>query len=98
MEIIRRAHHVGVLSHYCKSAQRCLGDRGIPDLALVGMFGAAWAEVKTPNCPTLSPAQTTWKHALIAAGQTYYVVWPVDLDNGKVDRILDGLAQGAAAA
>jgi hypothetical protein len=46
-EIMRRATRHHVLSHYCAKSLRCRGDRGMPDLLLVGAYGAAWVEVKT---------------------------------------------------
>jgi len=92
-EIQARASRRGVLSHYCHRAQFCQGDNGIPDLQLVGPFGAAWAEVKSPY-DRLEPEQTTWMHALKAAGQLHYVVRPQGLDDGSVDAMLDRLAYG----
>lgn len=86
-----------MLTHYCPDSRRCDGDRGMPDLLLVGMFGAAFVEVKTPN-DRLKPEQTTWKHALRAAGQEYHVVRGDMLLNGIVDGMIDGLALGQHAA
>lgn len=93
-EIIKRAHQLGVLTHYCRESQRCLGDRGLPDLVCVGAFHGAFIEVKTPACPTLTAAQVTWKHQVKAAGLIHYVVGPEALDNGAMDRILGYLATG----
>ena len=87
----------GVLTHYCPDSRRCEGDRGLPDLLLVGMYGATFLKVKTPN-DTLRPEQTTWKHALRPAGQEYHVIRGDMLLNGIVDGILDGLALGAKVA
>lgn len=98
-EIIRRAHRAGVLSHYCRASQRCLGSRGIPDLYLVGMYHAGHIEVKTDACSTLSPAQTTWRHALMAAGVLYEVMFERDLEaGGAVDMFLGFLTTGSAVA
>lgn len=97
VEIQSRARRRGVLSHYCPDSRRCDGDRGIPDLLLVGMFGAAFVEVKAPH-DRVKPDQTTWKHALRAAGQEYHLVHGDALLNGVVDGILDGLAHGQAHA
>lgn len=94
-EIIRRAHKIGVLSHYCRESQRCLGDRGTPDLLLVGHYRAAFIEVKTPACPTLSSNQVTWMHAIKASGGIHYVLGAEALDNGVVGQILDYLMGGA---
>lgn len=89
-EIQRRAAERGVISHYCKRPVSCSGDRGLPDLVLVGPFGVAWIEVKMPG-DNLDPGQTTWKHALIAAGQRHYVLNPNDLtwdDGASLSAIL----------
>jgi hypothetical protein len=89
--IQERAKKRGILTHYCGPAKLCKGDRGAPDLVLAGMFGAAWIEVKTPG-DQLDPGQTTWKYALLAAGQEHYVIRPPDLEDGRVDGLLDRLA------
>lgn len=92
-----RARRRGVLSHHCPDSRRCDGDRGLPDLLLVGMFGAAWIEVKSPG-DRLKPDQVTWKHALGAAGQVYQVVREGDLDDGgAVNMLLLFVSEGIAA-
>jgi hypothetical protein len=92
-EIQARARKRGILTHYCGPGLRCQGDRGAPDLVAVGMFGAAWIEVKTAN-DRLKPDQTTWMHALKAAGQAHYVVRELQLRDGGLDAMLDNLAHG----
>lgn len=92
-EVQRRAKTRGILTHYCHQAQRCTGDRGLPDLVCAGMHGAAWIEVKSPY-DRLDPPQTTWMHALKAAGQAHHVIRETQLADGTVDAILDGLAYG----
>lgn len=92
-----RAKTRGVLSHYCHRAVRCSGDRGLPDLVLVGAWNIAWCEVKTPSCPTLDSGQTRWRHALRAAGQIHEVMGERDLEpGGAVDMMLSFVATGAA--
>lgn len=92
-EIQARGRKLGILSHYCPKAQHCKADRGLPDLVMVGPHRAAFIEVKT-EYGRMEPDQTTWMHALIGAGELHYVVRTADLDNGKVDAILDTLAYG----
>lgn len=92
-EIQTRATAAGVLSHYCGRSERCQGDRGMPDLFLVGMHGSAWVEVKTPSSPSMSPAQVQWAYQLRAAGQVHYIVQAAALDNGQVNMII-GLLTG----
>lgn len=91
--IQQRAKARGVLTHYCGPALRCKGDRGAPDLICVGRFRACWIEAKSPY-GRLEPEQTTWQHALKAAGQQHYVIREADLESGLVDGLLDGLAYG----
>ena len=90
-EIQARATKRGMLSHYCGHAIHCKGDRGAPDLFVVGPYGMAWFEVKTGGAD-LSPGQTSWRHMLTAADQTYLVAVEAHLDDGRIDRMLDGLA------
>lgn len=97
-EIQARAKRLGILSHYCRNAKTCQGDRGLPDLVLVGPFGGCWVEVKMPG-DKLDPGQVIWKHALFAAAQTYYIVGPDDLtrsssEQGAVNWILGALCVG----
>jgi len=92
-EIQRRARELGILTHYCHQAKHCTADRGMPDLVLVGPHRAAFVEVKT-EWAQMKPEQTTWMHALTAAGQLHYLVRPADLDGGRVDGILESLAYG----
>lgn len=96
-EIQSRATAAGVLSHYCGRSQQCDGDRGLPDLILVGVHGAAWVEVKTPRSPGMSADQVQWAYQLRAAGQTHYIVQAAALDNGEVELILGLLSGGPGA-
>lgn len=97
-EIQARARRRGVLSHYCHNSIRCEGDRGLPDVLLVGHYGVAFVEVKTPG-DQLKPAQTTWKHALKAAGQLHEVMHEGDLAPGHaIDMLLAFVSTGEAAA
>ena len=97
-EIQKRAKARGLLSHYCGSAERCHGDRGMPDLVLAGPFGVAWVEVKTPG-DRLRPEQTSWRYMLQAAGEVYEVMGERDLaPGGAVDMLLSFAATGDATA
>jgi len=95
-EIQRRAKLRGIRTHYCGSSIRCTGDKGKPDLFIVGPFGSAWLEVKTAG-DDLRPDQTTWRHMLIAAGQVHYVIGEAQLNDGAVDALLRFVATGEAA-
>lgn len=92
-EIMARARQFNILAHYCGRSQSCQGDKGMPDLLLVGFYHAAFVEVKMPH-DQLEPEQTSWRHQLQAAGMLHYVVGPGALINGQVDRLLTFLATG----
>jgi len=68
---------------------------GFPDLVLVGPGGVAYRELKTDR-GTLSPEQTTWKWALLAAGQDWAIWRPSDLASGLIRAELDGLMAARA--
>lgn len=93
LEIQNRAKKRDVLTHYCGRALHCKGDRGAPDLILVGHYGVAWVEVKTGGAG-LETAQTTWMHALKASGQTHYIIGEKQLGDGTLDALLDNLIYG----
>lgn len=97
-EIQARASSRGLLSHYCGQATRCKGDRGLPDVLVVGGHGLVWIEVKTPG-DRLSPEQVKWKYTLQAAGEVYEVMDEQDLAaGGAVDMILSFASSGDVAA
>jgi hypothetical protein len=87
-EIQARAKRRGILTHYCGRAQHCKGDRGSPDLVLVGPYHTGWIEVKMPG-DTRKPEQTTWFHALRAGGQLYEQMGPADLDRSPLHSVAD---------
>ena len=93
-EIQAQAKARGVLTHYCGSAERCHGDRGLPDLLLVGDYHLGWIEVKLPG-DKLKPDQVTWYYKLRASGQLYERMGPDDLaEGGGVDLFLGFLTEG----
>jgi hypothetical protein len=78
--------------HHCEDPRwRCAGPPGLPDLFICGRRGALWAEVKPHRGARLRPDQTTWKYALLAAGQQWYLWTGEDLASGEIRRILEGL-------
>lgn len=92
-EIQRRASARGILSHYCGRAVACRGDRGQPDLVLVGAQHTGFVEVKMPS-DTRDPGQTTWYHKLRGTGALVEQMGPRDLDSGVVDLFLTFLNEG----
>lgn len=96
-EIQARAEIRGVLSHYCRSALRCTGAPGLPDVLLAGRNGIAWIEVKTAG-DRMRPDQTRWKYVLKASGQICEVMTERDLaPGGAVDMMFSFIATGDAA-
>lgn len=63
---------------------------GFPDLVIAGPGGVIFRELKIPR-GSLSPTQTDWKYALLAAGADYDVWLPSHLP-GLISRTLDKLA------
>ncbi len=74
--------------HHNKKRQNLTG---FPDLFLCGRQHVAFRELKKQYMPRTSPAQTTWKYALLAAGQDYEQWQPRDLESGRIERELDHL-------
>jgi hypothetical protein len=74
--------------HHNKKRQNMTG---FPDLFLCGSKHIAFRELKRQNRPRTSPEQTTWKYALLAAGQDYKQWQPSDLKSGRIERELDYL-------
>lgn len=93
-EIQARAQARGILTHYCGPGERCKGDRGMPDLILVGGSYVAWVEVKTLG-DRLKSLQTRWRYALLAIGAVYRIMYEYDLrPGGAVDVMLSLVADG----
>jgi len=87
-QIQLRARAQNILTHYCGRAERCCGDRGQPDLILVGAWNVAWVEVKS-RYADLAPDQTTWFHTLRGSGQVCEILNEHDLEpGGAVDALL----------
>lgn len=88
-EVIELAAKHGVLVHACLDGRKCAGDKGCPDLLLVGSYGTMFVELKS-DYGQLKPEQTTWRYRLIAAGGTgSWDIWrPDDLDSGAIEEVL----------
>ena len=93
-EVISRCERRGIrwvhidTPHHNKKRQNLTG---FPDLFLCGRTRVAFRELKKQYSRTSSPQQTTWKYALLAAGQDWAIWQPSDLESGRIDRELDSL-------
>lgn len=61
-----------------------LGDRGFPDLVLVGHGRLLFRELKTET-GTLQPTQAAWRDALVSAGCDWKLWRPSDGDEMEAD-------------
>lgn len=67
-----------VLWHHCQDPRYCSGQRGLPDLIVVGPGGVLFPELKT-EAGQLSLYQRRWRWMLTAAGQPWCLYRPRDL-------------------
>lgn len=72
--------------------QRVAGNKGFPDLLVIGPGGALYRELKTMNGMGpgggLRPDQTVWRDRLLAGGQDWAVWTPHDLETGRIEQQL----------
>jgi hypothetical protein len=70
--------------------QRIAGNKGFPDLMVVGPGGVLFRELKTMDGMSrgLRPDQVTWRDRLKAAGQDWETWMPLDLDSGRIEKEL----------
>lgn len=92
-----------IFTHHCRPARTdkgwrtpIAGNRGFPDLVLIGPFGGIlWRELKSQR-GRLDPAQVVWGDRLRAGGGDWDVWRPDDWLSGRIERELKALAKGAA--
>lgn len=65
------------------------GDRGFPDLILVGNRRIIYVELKSDKS-YLAPEQKIWRDRLVAAGADYCVFRPRNWSAGKLEQLLRG--------
>ena len=85
--VLLRARAVGVLAHHCPRSERCQGNRGFPDLVLLGEHGLALAENKSDDGDTTAE-QDLWLWTATRAGIAAPVLRPAQLDDGTIETIL----------
>lgn len=79
---------LGVRWFHAHDARRSIP--GWPDLVLVGRYHLAFRELKS-EYGTLRPEQREWGYALAAAGASWDVWRPSDLDSGRIAAELQAL-------
>lgn len=89
-----------VLVNPARFTQRAASNRGFPDLVIYGPGGAIHRELKISlgYGRGLSPAQTTWRNRLQAAGQDWAIWTPRELRDGSIERELDAIETPRADA
>ncbi|HEV2927570.1 MAG TPA: hypothetical protein VGW74_02675, partial [Propionibacteriaceae bacterium] len=69
------------------------GNRGMPDLVIVGPGGVLYPELKSAS-GSLDADQRRWRDALLAAGQRWRLYRPEHWLAGEIERDLKALAKG----
>lgn len=77
--------------------QRIAGNKGFPDLEIMGPGGVLYRELKTMNGMGpgggLRPDQLVWRDRLLAAGQDYEIWTPRDLETGRIEQQLAAIEE-----
>lgn len=103
-QVMGIAQRMGLKVHWCSDSRKCYGDKGFPDLVIIGRHGIRFAELKMPDGDT-SADQDGWAYALHEVGtgpcsscyeydryDTLYELWfPIHLENGTIEKVLDSL-------
>lgn len=87
--IMFRARRRELKAHYCRSALRCTGPRGLPDLIIVGERGLIFAEVKVSG--DTDAFQDDWIWHLTKAGARVFVWRESDLHDGTIENELEAI-------
>lgn len=97
--VVKLARRLGVLVHHCRPAKTdkgwrtpIQGDRGFPDLVLVGRW-VVYPELKSER-GTLDADQKRWRDRLLAIGADWRVWRPRDWFSGAIREELEALAKG----
>lgn len=103
-EVIKLCEQLGLLYHHCPDGRGCQGQRGLPDLIVLGIRGLALIELKSADGELSGDQQRWWWTAgdLIDAmgapnrgtidGWLSYALWrPGDLASGLIERELSCL-------
>lgn len=80
----------GLLWHRCRDSRHCRGPRGWPDLAIVGSR-LILRELKGEDTRARR-YQLAYGQLLVAAGVSWSIWRPADLESGRIERELDELS------
>lgn len=83
------ARVLGILAYHEYDSRR--SDPGFPDVVLAGKRGVLFAELKTED-GQLTHAQTGWRWRLVAAGASWRLWRPADLESGEILEALRAIA------
>lgn len=75
--------------HHCAAAHRCHGERGLPDLLIIGRR-LIWRELKGDDT-RYRAHQLLYADLLARAGQSVATWRPADLASGAIREELDGI-------
>lgn len=101
-EVEKLCGELGLLFHHCPDGRGCHGQRGFPDLIVVGVGGLALLELKSADGET-SADQDRWLYTAYRAGSypgedeygrmiDVRLMRPADLESGAIRRLLELLA------
>lgn len=100
--VIAHARQAGFMVYYIPDAMwrrafasgipQALGDRGFPDLVLVGQGRLCLRELKKEG-GRLSEHQIVWRDALLSAGVDWAVWYPSDLDDVVIPDLYGGVTK-----
>lgn len=80
----------GLLAHHCRDSRHCQGEKGLPDLLVVGRY-LLFAELKGES-ERFSMAQLRWRDYLRRAGVRWMCWRPEDWHCGRVETELDAIS------
>lgn len=78
--------------HHCLHSTRCEGTPGLADLIIIGPGGILFRECKPHPGAHPSPAQITWKYAILGAGGDWAIWIPADVASGVMEADLQRAA------
>lgn len=76
--------------HHCIGPHLCAGTAGMPDLVIIGPRAVIWRELKGDSTP-VRRHQRDFGEALTAAGQSWGIWRPEDLESGRIEKELEEL-------
>lgn len=91
-EVMTEALGLGLLVHHCPDTRKCQGQRGLPDLIILGPGGILLAELKDRDGDT-SAWQDAWLYKAFEAGVRQALWRPANWESGLIKKRLQELAE-----